>query len=102
MKAILILLHLGEVQDVLRLLHESQQSDTAALFADACKERGISAPNQQSVDDDNENSRNKEEEDGSREEKEDVPFEHLLHSINLDYGHYLEQLGNSTAAEYYW
>ncbi len=101
MNAILILLHLGEVQDVLRLLHESQQSDSAALFAAACKERGILAPNQQSVDDDNENTPNKEE-DGSREDKEDVPFEHLLHSINLDYGHYLEQLGNSTAAEYYW
>lgn len=79
MKSVFIFLSLGEFPKVLKLLHESQHTDLAALFARAygfSTEKGLS----KTLD--------------MKEKDSDIPLEQLLQSIYLDYGFFLQNLGN--------
>ena len=76
MKAVNILITLGEYQQVLQLLFESKNFDTAALFATAALQNGLLITN--------------------------TNTESLLQSIYLEYGFFLYRIGNNSGAEFYW
>jgi len=78
MKAVNILLTLGEFDEVLQLLHSANSSDTAALFSQALQEQHIELNS--SV----------------------IEQEQLQKFINAEYGLFLNRIGNKTAAEFYF
>lgn len=104
MKAVQILLTLGEFHDVLEVLQECFQWDLAALFAEAWTS-ALQESNTQPSQTTNPN-KTKELLVSEVVEKEvlqgEIPLEQLLKSIYLEYGFLVHKLGNETAAEFYW
>jgi hypothetical protein len=84
MKAINILVTLGEFEQVIQSLYDAKMTELAALFLNSCL---------------NENYLSVQLEDKSGTL---TPFEQVAQSIYLDYGLYLHRLGNNKAAEFYW
>jgi len=85
-KAIEILLTLGEFQTVLKLLHEVQRDDTAALFATALGQVNLLPNNEGGVDTD----------------LADISLDSVLEGINLDFGITLQKVGCVAGSVYYW
>lgn len=84
MKAINILVTLGEFEQVIRSLYDSKMVELAALFVQACLSEGYLSIQLEN------------------KSEQLTPFEQIVQSIYLDYGLYLHRLGNNKAAEYYW
>jgi hypothetical protein len=95
-KAAHILASLGDFHGVLQLLYESHQSDIGVPFASACIENGLlSWENDSPIEAEN-NLQNQ------TSQNLLIPLDQLLQSLYLDYGYFLNRIGNISCAEYYW
>eukprot|EP01117_Protostelium_nocturnum_P013824 TRINITY_DN5202_c0_g1_i1.p1 TRINITY_DN5202_c0_g1~~TRINITY_DN5202_c0_g1_i1.p1 ORF type:complete len:1237 (+),score=394.46 TRINITY_DN5202_c0_g1_i1:56-3712(+) len=92
MKAVQILLTLGEFHPAIQLLYDMKMPDKAALLASILIERKII---------DIETKLSKEAMISSFANNQ-TPLQQLVHATNLDYGNHLNSLGNRPAAEYYF
>eukprot|EP01114_Cavostelium_apophysatum_P016161 TRINITY_DN4543_c0_g1_i5.p1 TRINITY_DN4543_c0_g1~~TRINITY_DN4543_c0_g1_i5.p1 ORF type:complete len:1158 (+),score=259.94 TRINITY_DN4543_c0_g1_i5:107-3580(+) len=95
-KAVQILLTLGEFHQVLQLLHEAKDFDTAALFLSACNEKGFLRADRPDETPSRPSS------SSFSAMRSMVPLEQLAQAVHLEYGAFLQRLGNTTAAEFYF
>jgi len=91
MRAVHILVSLGEFQHVLELLHELKMYDIAAPLVSILQNRGLLKDETQMAAGMLVNSMS----------MNVVPMQQLLNSIHLDYGYFLNSIGNQVAAEHY-
>eukprot|EP01119_Soliformovum_irregulare_P004564 TRINITY_DN1561_c0_g1_i1.p1 TRINITY_DN1561_c0_g1~~TRINITY_DN1561_c0_g1_i1.p1 ORF type:complete len:157 (-),score=33.68 TRINITY_DN1561_c0_g1_i1:85-555(-) len=92
MKAVHVLLTVGDFHHVLELLHESEHSDLAALLAEALSfvlKTSTFEEFSSAVADD-------------RSDGQFLPIGKLMQSIYLEFGFSLQNLGMTLAAEFYW
>lgn len=100
MKAVEILITLGDFHLVLQLLNDSSLVDCAALFAIACIEKGLLIePMSNDIQMENKNELKK---NLFIKENNYIPLEQLLQSIYLDYAYVLYTIENINAAKFYW
>ncbi|PRP73144.1 hypothetical protein PROFUN_03458 [Planoprotostelium fungivorum] len=91
MRAVHILVSLGEFQHVLELLHELKMYDIAAPLVSILKDRGLLQ----------EETKMDKEKMVNSLAMNTIPIQQLLNSIHLDYGYFLHAIGNQVAAEHY-